>query len=184
VPTGPSTPEHYTEAGFLAIDSNVAEREMKWIASGRIIWLTVGSPRGSRTAAVLFRFMSMCQRLGVEPGAYLQDVLTRLLTTPTGQRGERLPEHWQRAKPRQQRQRRPRPRARLLLPSRLSDLGSLIRGLRPCPRLAATCSGSHMVTPPRPTLRHCPRRTGWWLLVKASRLGGGGGPNSDTFSVL
>jgi transposase len=84
----------YTEAGFLAIDNNVAEREMKRIAIGRKNWLTVGSPRGGQTAAVLFSFTSTCQRLGVEPWSYLQDVLTRLPTTPAGQLGDLLPDHW------------------------------------------------------------------------------------------
>jgi transposase len=84
----------YTEAGFLSIDKNAAEREMKRIAVGRKNWLTVGSPRGGRTAAVLFSFTSTCQRLGVEPWAYLQDVLTRLPTTPAGQLGDLLPDRW------------------------------------------------------------------------------------------
>jgi hypothetical protein len=79
----------YTEAGFLTIDNNVAEREMKRIAIGRKNWLTVGSPRGGQTAAVLFSFTSTCQRLGVEPWAYLQDVLTRLPATPDGQLNDR-----------------------------------------------------------------------------------------------
>jgi transposase len=85
----------YTEAGFLAIDNNVAEREMKRIAIGRKNWLSIGSPRGGQTAAVLFSFTSTCQRLGVEPWAYLRDVLTRLPTTPAGQIGELLPDRWQ-----------------------------------------------------------------------------------------
>ncbi len=85
----------YTAAGFLAIDNNAAEREMKRIAIGRKNWLTVGSPRGGQTAAVLFSFTSTCQRLGVEPWAYLQDVLTRLPTIPAGQLGDLLPDHWQ-----------------------------------------------------------------------------------------
>jgi hypothetical protein len=76
----------------------VAEREMKRIARGRKNWLTVGSPRGGRTAAVLFSFTSTCQRLGVEPWAYLQDVLTRLPATPAGQLGDLLPDHWQAAR--------------------------------------------------------------------------------------
>jgi hypothetical protein len=84
----------YTEAGFLAIDNNVSEREMKRIAVGRKNWLTVGSSRGGQTAAVLFSFTSTCQRLGIEPWAYLQDVLTRLPATPAGQLGEFLPDHW------------------------------------------------------------------------------------------
>lgn len=84
----------YTEAGFLAIDNNVAEREMKRIAIGRKNWLFVGSARGGRTAAILCSFTSTCQRLGVEPWAYLQDVLTRLPTMPAGQLGDLLPDHW------------------------------------------------------------------------------------------
>src|SRR5262249_51709557 len=80
------------------IDNNVAEREMKRIAIGRKNWLTVGSPRGGQTAGVLFSFTSTCQRLGVEPWAYLQDVLTRLPATPAGQLGELLPDHWQAAR--------------------------------------------------------------------------------------
>jgi transposase len=85
----------YTEAGFLAIDNNVSEREMKRIAIGRKNWLSIGSPRGGQTAAVLFSFTSTCQRLGVEPWAYLQDVLTRLPATPDGPLGDLLPDHWQ-----------------------------------------------------------------------------------------
>jgi transposase len=88
----------YTEAGFLAIDNNVAEREMKRIAIGRKNWLSIGSPRGGQTAAVLMSFTSTCQRLNVEPWAYLQDVLTRLPALPAGQLGELLPDRWQAAR--------------------------------------------------------------------------------------
>jgi transposase len=86
--------ERYTEAGFLTIDNNVSEREMKRIAIGRKNWLTVGSPGGGQTAAVLFSFTSTCQRLGVEPWSYLQGVLTHLPATPAGQVGDLLPDHW------------------------------------------------------------------------------------------
>jgi transposase len=88
----------YTEAGFLAIDNNVAEREMKKIAIGRKNWLSIGSPRGGQTAAVLFSITSTCQRLGVEPWAYLQDVLTRLPTTPANDHLDLLPDRWQAAR--------------------------------------------------------------------------------------
>jgi transposase len=88
----------YTEAGFLAIDNNVAEREMKRIAIGRKNWLFVGSPQGGRTAAVLLSFTSTCYRLGVEPWAYLQDVLTRLPTTPAAELDGLLPDQWQAAR--------------------------------------------------------------------------------------
>ena len=88
----------YTEAGFLAIDNNVADREMKRIAIGRKNWLSIGSPRGGQTAAVLMSFTSTCQRLHVEPWAYLQDVLTRLPALPAGQLTALLPHRWQAAR--------------------------------------------------------------------------------------
>jgi hypothetical protein len=85
----------YTEAGFLTININAAEREMKRIAIGRKNWLTVGSPRGGGTAAVLFSITSTCQRLGVEPWAYPRDVLTRLPASPAERLTDLLPDHWQ-----------------------------------------------------------------------------------------
>jgi len=85
----------YTEAGFLSIDNNLAEREMKRIAIGRKNWMHVGSDKGGQTAAVLFSFTSTCHRLGIEPWAYLQDVLARLPATPAERLGELLPDRWQ-----------------------------------------------------------------------------------------
>jgi hypothetical protein len=58
-------------------------------------WLSIGSPRGGQTAAMLFTFTSTCQRLVVEPWAYLQDVLMHLPAAPTGQLGDLLPDRWQ-----------------------------------------------------------------------------------------
>jgi transposase len=86
----------YTEAGFLTIDNNVAEREMKRIAIGRKNWLFVGSPQGGHTAAVLITFTSTCHRLGVEPWHYLQDVLGRLPNHPPERLAELLPDEWAR----------------------------------------------------------------------------------------
>jgi len=85
----------YTVAGFLAIDNNWAEREMKRIAIGRKNWLFFGSAQGGETAAVLFSLTSTCQRLGIEPWGYLQDVLSRLPTTPPEQLADMLPDRWQ-----------------------------------------------------------------------------------------
>ena len=87
----------YTEAGFLAIDNNAAEREMKRIAIGRKNWLFFGSPQGGHTAAVLLSLTSTCQRLGIEPWASLQDVLTRLPRTSAEQLSDLLPDRWQAA---------------------------------------------------------------------------------------
>jgi transposase len=88
----------YTEAGFLSIDNNVAEREMKRIAIGRKNWLFVGSANGGKTAAVLYSFTSTCHRLKIDPWAYLQDVLTRLPRTSAEHLAELLPDRWQAAR--------------------------------------------------------------------------------------
>jgi transposase len=88
----------YTEAGFLSIDNNVSEREMKRIAIGRKNWLFVGSENGGHTAAVLFSFTSTCHRLGIDPWAYLKDVLTRLPALPASQLAELLPDRWHAAR--------------------------------------------------------------------------------------
>jgi transposase len=87
----------YTEAGFLAIDNNAAEREMKRIAIGRKNWLSIGSPRGGRTAAVLFSFTSTCQRLSIEPWHYLREVLERLPGHPSDRLTGLFPDEWARA---------------------------------------------------------------------------------------
>ena len=42
----------YTEAGFLAIDNNVAERALRGIALGCRNWLFCASDRGGRAAAI------------------------------------------------------------------------------------------------------------------------------------
>jgi hypothetical protein len=70
---------------------------MKRIAIGRKNWLFVGSSAGGKTAAILFTFTSTCHRLGVEPWAYLKDVLTRLPTTPKENLPNLLPDRWQAA---------------------------------------------------------------------------------------
>jgi transposase len=88
----------YTEAGFLEIDNNVAEREMKQIATGRKNWYFVGSENGGRTAAVLYSFTSTCHRLEIDPWAYLQDVLTRLPELAPDRLTDLLPDRWKAAR--------------------------------------------------------------------------------------
>ncbi len=87
----------YTTAGFLDIDNNVAEREMKRVAIGRKNWLFVGSQPGGQMAAVMLSFTSTCHRLSVEPWSYLQDVLTRLPALEPGRLDDLLPDRWQAA---------------------------------------------------------------------------------------
>lgn len=68
----------YTEQGYLAIDNNIAERAIKNVVIGRKGWMFAGSDEGGNTAAILFSLTITCKNLGIDPFAYLSDVLTRL----------------------------------------------------------------------------------------------------------
>jgi hypothetical protein len=48
---------------------------------------------------VFLTVTSTCHHLGVEPWAYLHDVLTRLPTTAADGLPDLLPDHWQAAEP-------------------------------------------------------------------------------------
>lgn len=64
------------------------------IAVGRKNWLFCGSDRGGQTAATLMSLTSSCKSLGVEPFAYLRDVLDRVSTHPNSRIEELLPDRW------------------------------------------------------------------------------------------
>jgi hypothetical protein len=84
----------YASSGYLAIDNNVAEQQMKKIATGRKNWLFTGSENGGKTMALLFSIVSSCQRHGHDPFVYLRDVLERLPTLPKARLAELLPDRW------------------------------------------------------------------------------------------
>jgi transposase len=91
--------KRYTSSGYLSIDNNVAERQMKIIATGRKNWLFTGSEAGGKTMAVLFSLVSSCQRHGHDPFVYLRDVLERLPNHPQVRLAELLPDRWSPPKP-------------------------------------------------------------------------------------
>jgi hypothetical protein len=84
----------YVEDGDLAVDNNAAERSLRGVVVGRQNWLFFGSDGGGETAAVLRSFMTSCQQAGVEPYAYLCDVLRRIADFPVQRIAELLPMNW------------------------------------------------------------------------------------------
>ena len=85
----------YIESGILDIDNNACERAMRPVALGRKNWLFAGSDRGGRAAAIAFSLIQSCKLHGVEPFAYLADVLRRLPDHPINRVAELLPFRWQ-----------------------------------------------------------------------------------------
>jgi len=83
------------EAGFLELDNGACERAFKPVAIGRRNWLFAGSDKGGQTAAVLMSLCTTCKNLGIDPQAYLRDVLDRISTHPARRIEELLPDRWQ-----------------------------------------------------------------------------------------
>jgi hypothetical protein len=82
------------EAGFLEIDNGGSERALKPVALGRKNWLFAGSDEGGKTAATLLSLCTTCKELGIDPFAYLRDVLDRVSTHPNRRIDELLPDRW------------------------------------------------------------------------------------------
>jgi transposase len=87
--------ERPLDRGFLELDNGACERAFKPVALGRKNWLFAGSDRGGETAAVLMSLCTTCKTLGVDPQAYLRDVLDRISTHPARRIEELLPDRWQ-----------------------------------------------------------------------------------------
>ncbi len=86
--------ERYTEDGRLEIDNNRAERAIRPLAIGRKNWIFLGSSKGGQAAATVFSLVQTCKELGLNPEAYLKDVLTRLPSTKQKDIDDLLPHNW------------------------------------------------------------------------------------------
>ena len=84
----------FLESGAVPLDNNAAERALKYPILGRKAWLFVGNHEAGETAAKLFTLTKTCNRLHIDPFAYLQDVYARLPTTPPGELPTLLPDRW------------------------------------------------------------------------------------------
>jgi transposase len=71
----------YTQDGRYPIDNNAIENAIRPIALGRKNWLFAGSETAGRRAAAIMSLLATAKAHGLEPQAWLTDVLTRLPTT-------------------------------------------------------------------------------------------------------
>lgn len=84
----------FTDEGMLAADGNLVERTIRPIANGRKAWLFTASDRGGRAAGSAFSVIETCKMNGVEPFAYLKDVLGRINSQRVDRLHELLPFSW------------------------------------------------------------------------------------------
>lgn len=88
----------YLDDGELPIDNNWLENRIRPVAIGRNNWLFAGSDRAGRRAAVIMSLVQTARLHGLDPYAYLRDVLERLPLTPHSRIAELLPGAWKLAR--------------------------------------------------------------------------------------
>jgi transposase len=81
----------YCDDGRLEIDNNAAERSLRAVALGRKNYLFAGSDRGGESAAVLYSLIGTAKLNGINPEAYLRNVLSRIAEHPINRIAELLP---------------------------------------------------------------------------------------------
>ena len=81
----------YLDDGTIEIDNNAAERAIRPIALGRKNWLFAGSDNGGDRAASIASLIGTARLNGLDPQAYLRDVLTRIADHPVNRIDELLP---------------------------------------------------------------------------------------------
>jgi len=84
----------YLEVAHAELDNNSIEHALRGVVLGRRNWLHVGQEAGGEKAANLFSLMITCKRLGVEPYAYLHDILQRLPSHPNKDIWQLTPRGW------------------------------------------------------------------------------------------
>lgn len=90
--------KRFLEHGGLPLDNNVAERGLRRVAVGRNNWTFAGSHEGARRAATFYSLIATCKNAGVEPWAYLVDVLRRISTDPQSEIASLTPRGWKAAR--------------------------------------------------------------------------------------
>lgn len=78
----------------LPLHNNDSERALRREAIGRKNWLFVGSDDGGHTNATFVTLLASCQLHGLEPWAYLRDLLCLLPSWPKSRVLELSPLHW------------------------------------------------------------------------------------------
>jgi len=81
----------YIEDGHIEIDNNAAERSLRGVALGRKNYLFAGSDAGGERAAAIYSLIGSAKLNGLDPEAYLREVMTRIADHPINRIKDLLP---------------------------------------------------------------------------------------------
>jgi transposase len=84
----------FTDDGRLEMTNNAAERAIRPLTLGRRNWTFLGSDAGGDRAAIFFTLIQTCKLNGVNPEAYLSDLISRVGDHPASRIDELLPWNW------------------------------------------------------------------------------------------
>src|ERR1700693_2377190 len=81
----------YVDDGRIEIDNNAAERSLRTVALGRKNYLFAGSDAGGERAAAIYSLIGTAKLNGLDPEAYLRNVLSHIAEHPINHIQELLP---------------------------------------------------------------------------------------------
>jgi len=84
----------YLEDGRVEIDNNLVENAIRPTALGKKNWLFMGAAGAGERGAIIYTVIESCRRQGLDPYAYLKDILTRLPTMTNHQIPDVTPQAW------------------------------------------------------------------------------------------
>jgi transposase len=84
----------FLQDGRVSIDNNAAERALRPIGIGRKNWLFAGADSGAETIARAMTVIETAKMNGLNPQAYLEDVLDRIHDHKINKLDELLPWNW------------------------------------------------------------------------------------------
>jgi len=85
----------FLDDGRLPLDNNISEQHLRREVLGRKNWLFLGSDEGAHANTVFVTLLASCQLHGIEPWAYLRDLLCLLPSWPKSRVLELAPAFWQ-----------------------------------------------------------------------------------------
>ena len=89
----------FLDDGRICLSNNAAERALRGVALGRKSWLFAGSDRGGERGAAIYTLIGTAKLNGVDPQAWLADVLRRIADHLAARLHELLPWNWKKPDP-------------------------------------------------------------------------------------